>query len=94
MADTLMEAAERGELAPEVELCAFWADFCDCDPTPDGFQDRMEAAGLIYLDAVNDDDLDDPFAEELGIVAGGSVWRLTAKGCQDYATPSDKEGGE
>lgn len=92
MADTLIKVAERGELPPEVELRAFWSDFCDYDPTPDDFQDRMEAAGLIYLDAVDDDDLDDPFAEELGIVAGGSVWRLTTKGRQAYATPS--EGGE
>ena len=94
MADTLMEIAERGELSPEVELRAYWAAFCDCDPTPDDFQDRMEAAGLIVLDAVNDDDLDNPFASELGIEPGGTVWRLTDRGSQAYATPSDKEGGE
>lgn len=94
MADTLMEIAERGELSLEVELRAYWAAFCDCDPTPDDFQDRMEAAGLIVLDAVNDDDLDNPFASELGIEPGGTVWRLTDRGSQAYATPSDKEGGE
>ena len=94
MADTLMEIADRGELAPEVELRAYWDAFCDCDSVPDDFQNRMEDAGLIYVDAVDDDDLDDPFAGELGIVPGGSVWRLTAKGRDAYATPSDKEGGE
>ncbi len=94
MADTLMEVAERGELSPEVELRAYWFAFCDCDPTPDDFQDRMEVAGLIALDAVNDDDLDNPFASELGIEPGGSVWRLTDRGSQALSTPSDKEGGE
>lgn len=94
MADTLMEVAERGELASEVELRAYWAAFCDCDSTPDDFQDRMEIAGLIYLDAVTEDDLDNSFASELGIDPGGTVWRLTDRGSQAYATPSDKEGGE
>lgn len=94
MAVTLMEIAECGELSPEVELRAYWSAFCDCDPTPDDFRDRMEAAGLIYLDAANEDDLDNPFASELGIEPGGSVWRLTDRGSQAYATPSDKEGGE
>lgn len=93
MADTLMEIAERGELAPEVELRAYWSGFCDCDPTPDDFQDRMEAADLIYLDTVNEDDLDNSFAGELGIEPGGSVWRLTDKGLEALATTSDKEGG-
>jgi hypothetical protein len=94
MADKLMEIADRGELAPDVELRTYWSAFCDCDPSPDDFQDRMEAAGLIVLDAVNDDDLDNPFAREIGIEPGGSVWRLTDRGSQAYATPSDKEGGE
>ena len=31
----LREIAERGELPPVVELRAYWADFCDCDPYPD-----------------------------------------------------------
>lgn len=78
--ETLMEIADRGELAPEVELRAYWQAFCDADPCPDDFQDRMEAAGLIALDSVTDDDLDDPFAAERGIEPGGQVWRLTAKG--------------
>ena len=92
MADALMKVAERGELAPDVELRAYWADFCDCAPAPDDFQYRMEVAGLIYLDAVDEDDLDNPFASELGIVPGGSVWRLTPEGRAAYLTPDALKG--
>jgi hypothetical protein len=64
------------------ELPKRWADFCDCDPFPgsDTFAERMEAAGLIYLRLVEDDDLDDSFAAERGIEAGGNVWDLTDEG--------------
>lgn len=89
MAKTLMEIAERGELAPAVELRAYWCAFCDCDPRPDEFEDRMEAAGLIALGAVTEDDLDDAFAAERGIEPGGSVWRLTKAGRAALA-----QGGE
>ena len=77
---SLMEVADRGELAPDVELRAFWDAFCDCDPTPDDFADRMEAAGFIYMRAVDDDDLDDAFAAERGVEPGGTVWDLTPAG--------------
>jgi len=76
----LREIAERGELPPVVELRAYWADFCDCDPYPDDFPERMEAAGLIEIDSVSDIDLESAFAAERGIEPGGSVWRLTPAG--------------
>lgn len=84
---TLMEIAESGELKPETELRAFWGAFCDADPRPDGFEDRMEAAGLIEADDVTDEDLDDAFAAERGIEPGGTVWRLTPAGRQALGEP-------
>jgi hypothetical protein len=80
MSDPLMDIADRGELAPDVELRAYWGAFCDCDPSPDDFGDRMEHAGLIVLEGVSEDDLDEAFAAERGIVPGGLIWRLTKAG--------------
>jgi hypothetical protein len=77
---TLTEIAERGELAPAVELRAFWDAFCDCDARPEDFEERMEAAGLIHLRSVTDEDLDDAFAYERGIEPGCNVWDLTEAG--------------
>lgn len=56
--------------------------FCQADwfSGCDTFADRMEAAGLIEVRSVTDDDLERPFAEELGIEPGGNVWDLTEKG--------------
>lgn len=78
----LIDIAERGELLPATELQTYWSAFCDCDRYPDRFDDRMERAGLIELDDVTDDDLEDGFARERGIEPGGFVWRLTDLGRQ------------
>lgn len=74
------QAAKK--LVLELELRAHWPAFCDADPIPDydGFLDRMERGGLITLRKVTKDDLQQPFAAELGIEKGGSVWVLTNKG--------------
>lgn len=80
MSQDLMDVADRGELPPDVELRAYWDAFCDADPCPDDFQYRMEAAGFITLRAVVEDDLDDAFAAERGIVEGGTIWVLTPVG--------------
>lgn len=90
---TVRDLAERGELKPADELRAFWGAFCDADAYPDGFPERMEAAGLIHLRPVDDDDLEEAFAWERGIVPGGWVWSLTEAGRallageQDEGTP-------
>lgn len=59
-----------------------WERFCDCDPFEgsEDFAERMESAGYCELRPVTDDDLETPFAYELGIEPGGSVWDLTAEG--------------
>lgn len=74
--------SDATELDAEADLALHWIDFCHCDRFDgiDTFAERMEAAGLIYLDEVEADDLDDPFASELGIEPGGKVWRLTDEG--------------
>jgi hypothetical protein len=61
-------------------LRAHWGAFCDADPTPDDFIDRMEAAGYARLRSVKRADLEGSFASERGIYAGGQIWELTAKG--------------
>lgn len=67
-----------------LELRAHWNAFCDADPIPDhdGFLDRMERGGFITQRKVTKADLQQPFAAELGIEKGGSVWVLTNKGRQ------------
>ena len=90
---TLMDVADSGGLAPAVELEAYWDAFCDCDPSPDDFADRMEAAGLIFLDGVTDDDLDDAFASERGIEPGGLIWRLTPAGRAALSQNKDADHG-
>lgn len=80
------------KLTPEEALRRYWDAFCDCDPINDdaceeggSLLDAWEAGRLIELDSANDDDLDDSFASERGIVPGGSVWRLTPAGCAALA---------
>lgn len=68
------------ELTSEQKLRAFWMDFCQADPVPPEFTDDMEAAGFMFLDDVDEDDLQTAFASELGIEPGGRVWRLTDEG--------------
>jgi hypothetical protein len=66
-------------------LTSDWDAFCDCDWQDmscevEGFPEGLEADGFVTFDAVDEDDLEQPFADELGIVPGGSVWRLTPLG--------------
>lgn len=74
--------AEREEAAKVADFRKNWGAFCDCDPFDgaDTFADRMEAAGFIEIDSVTAEDLEYSFASELGIVEGGSIWRITAAG--------------
>lgn len=70
--------------APE-NFALAWNAFCDADygdiGVPyDDFVGHGEAEGLFALRAVEPDDLDDAFAYERGIQAGGSLWELTDKG--------------
>lgn len=62
-----------------------WHSRCDCDwslmsGNVETFDDRMEAAGFIRLVPVTRRALEQPFAAELGIEKGGTMWELTAKG--------------
>lgn len=73
------------------EFRKHWHDFCGCDPFDgsDTFPERMEAAGFIELQPATRDDWEQPFAEELGIVPGGMVWRTTTLG--DAALQQDSK---
>ena len=67
------------------DLTTNWDRFCDCDPLPEGvdrdlYVQRMEDEGLLDWRSVDDDDLEDAFAEERGIVPGGMVYSLTPLG--------------
>ena len=58
-----------------------WHDFCDADPVPEDFIERMEAAGFTNLRKVRRSDIaEDSFAAERGIVLGGYLWELTKRG--------------
>lgn len=61
-----------------------WDAFCDCDTIPidrEDFADRLESEGYIEVRAVTKEDIEStPFASELGIELGGSLWALTEKG--------------
>lgn len=61
-------------------LRKYWHAFCDADPVPDGFIERMEAAGYARLRNVTRADLREPFASDRGIEIGGGIWELTARG--------------
>lgn len=64
------------------EFRKHWDSFCDADyfKGAHDFSERMEAAGLVELVPVDDDALNDAFAEERGIVSGGMMWVLTEAG--------------
>lgn len=77
------------KLTPEEALRRYWSPFCDADhhlidddACEDGgdLSDAWEAAGLIALRDVTDDDLDDAFAAERGIEPAGQIWTLTPAG--------------
>jgi len=83
-----MDVADiAGRLTTEdrAALTSDWDAFCDCDwhlmsCDIKGFAERLEQLGYVTFDAVDDDDLDDAFASERGIVPGGTIWRLTPLG--------------
>ena len=72
----------------------YWSAICDCDwhevpeAIRDTYEDTLISQGLAVWDAVDDDDLDNAFAEEIGIVPGGSVLRLTPAGRAAFARPT------
>lgn len=76
----MMVEIPYSNLTAEQKLRALWHVFCDADPVPPEFVDEMEAAGFATLRPVTKDDLEESFAAERGIEAGGSVWVLTAAG--------------
>lgn len=64
------------------DLRANWGAFCDADPFEgaDTFAERMEACGFIRLRMVRKSDLEESFAAERGIEAGGYLWELSKAG--------------
>lgn len=63
------------------ELLEYWHAFCDADPVPENFIERMEVAGFARIRKVTRADVrNDPFAAERGIYLGGNLWELTEKG--------------
>ena len=72
------------------KLQALWHAFCDADPVPLEFIDDMEKAGFVELRSVEDADLDEAFAAERGIEAGGLLWELTDAGRRALAEAEGK----
>lgn len=85
--EKLMEAGRR--LCEELQM--HWGAACDADPVPDGFIERMEQAGFVYWREVTDEDLEQAFADEVGICKGGTVWDLTDLGRAALSPPG--QGG-
>ncbi|MDA8251642.1 MAG: hypothetical protein M0Z28_21070 [Rhodospirillales bacterium] len=81
---TADERLTEAEWRDREMLRQHWGAFCDADLVPEGFTDRMEAAGFIAIRPVKKRDLDAPFAYERGIEAGGMLWELTSKGREVY----------
>ncbi len=85
MADEVERVARGLSAARRADLTINWDHFCEADyalmaSEDENYPDALEADGFVYLDAVNPDDLETPFAWELGIEPGGSVYRLTPLG--------------
>jgi hypothetical protein len=69
------------ELSNAQKLRAFWHDFCQCDWWHDDFEKEMESAGFIeFVTATKQDVEETSFADDLGIVAGQPIWKLTDAG--------------
>ncbi len=91
-----VHSAASGSIPTEGEAIVrdYWSAICDCDwhlvpaPVIERYEDLLISDGLAFWDGVDEDDLQSPFAEELGVVAGGSVLRLTSKGEAAYSTHS------
>ena len=72
------------------DLRKYWGVFCDADPVPDGFIERMESAGYARLRPVKKADLAESFAAERGIEQGGQLWELTKKGHNAIAADAEE----
>lgn len=91
LAKGLTEAQRR-------DLTSNWDHFCDADhgdirSDDPNYPDALIAAGYVFIDAVDDDDLETAFAWELGIEAGGLVCRLTPSGLALRAHFKDIQDG-
>lgn len=83
------------ELSVEQKLRAFWNAFCDCDFHEDGFVEEMEAAGFVSYGTATQEDVEaTPFADELGIVKGHGIWRLTDAGRAALSASRTRSTGE
>lgn len=68
-------------LSAEQKLQNFWVSFCDCDFHEEGFIEEMESAGFVTYGTATQEDVEaTAFPEELGIVEGHGIWRLTDAG--------------
>lgn len=91
---TGVHSAASGSIPTEGEAIVrdYWSAICDCDwhlvpaPVIERYEDLLISEGLAFWDGVDEDDLERPFADELGVVEGGSVLRLSLKGEAAYAT--------
>ncbi len=84
-AEAVVDLAAKLTEIQRLDLTERWDQFCDCDPLS-GNRDHEEYRADMLLDgfadlrAVDDDDLEDPFAWDRGIVPGGEVYTLTPLG--------------
>lgn len=73
------------------DMRRYWNAMCDCDIVPidtDDLKERMEKMGLArWRKATRSDVEANPFAAELGIVAGAMIHELTAKGRKLITNP-------
>lgn len=84
--------------AQKRDLTIHWDEFCDAEPLShgrefDAFLNDMEAAGFAQLVPVDQDALEDAFAYERGIEAGGMMWELTGKALAVRAALIEKGEG-
>ena len=61
------------------DLRRLWSVFCDADPVPIDFIERMERAGYSRLRRVRKSDLEESFAAERGIEKGGALGGLAVQ---------------
>ena len=93
---SLAPAAGRPLTAEDVEIIRdYWSAYADADwhlipeAIRDDFDARLVAVGLAEWRAVTADDLDDAFAHDRGLEAGGSCLDLTALGYLAFKADAD-----
>jgi len=89
-AEAMQRERDQGNAA--AELRQHWPAFCDADPVPDGFVERMERAGLAMLRKVKRAALETAFAAERGIEKGGTILVLTLIGERAMCDPKILSG--